>query len=158
LQPTADARRIDGDRFLGEDVFARLDRRFEVDWPEAGRSGQDDEIRATFQRLLVGIEADELAILRHVHATVLEERIVVAIATRDLLLDLIQAQFHAIGKGVGDRPQLDRARGGEGLRCRSGAPSAGADERDFDLVAAAELGRVGDAGIGAEHRPAHRQR
>ena len=83
-QNAADARRVDGDRLLHEDVLAGLDRRLEVHRPEAGRRGEDDQVDAAVDRLLVGVEADELPLLRHVDLAVLEQLVAVALAALDL--------------------------------------------------------------------------
>ncbi len=44
-QHLADAGAVDGDRLLGEDVFAGVDGGLDVDRPEAGRRRQDDVVR-----------------------------------------------------------------------------------------------------------------
>ena len=60
----ADAGPVDGDRLLHEDVLAGFDGGFEVQRAEAGRRGQDHQVDAAVDRLLVGVEADELALGR----------------------------------------------------------------------------------------------
>ena len=57
-RPHADG--IDRDRLLHEDVLARLDRGLEVDGPEAGRGGRDDQVDVRAGRdLQVVVEAGE---------------------------------------------------------------------------------------------------
>ena len=55
-------------RLLHEDVQALLDRVGELDPAERRRRGEDDDVAGlqAIHRLLVGVEADELAVLRHV--------------------------------------------------------------------------------------------
>jgi len=55
----ADARRVDRDGLLEEDVLARLDGRLEVQRPEARGRRQDHHVDAALDHLLVGVEADE---------------------------------------------------------------------------------------------------
>ena len=85
-QDVAHARRVDGDRLLHEDVLAGFDRRFEVHRAEAGRRGEDHQVGAAVDRLLVGVEADELPLLGHVDLAILEQRVAVAPAALDLLV------------------------------------------------------------------------
>ena len=85
-QDAADAGRVDGDRLLHEDVLAGFDGGFEVDRAEAGRRGEDHQVGAAVDRLLVGVEADELPLGGHVDLAILEQRVAVAPAALDLLL------------------------------------------------------------------------
>ena len=48
-------------------MFTRLDRRLEVQGPEARRRGEDHEVHAAFQNFLVRIEAHKFAFLINVH-------------------------------------------------------------------------------------------
>ena len=63
----ADAGPVDGDGLLAEDVLAGPDRRFEVLRAEARRRGQDHQIDAGIDHLLIGVEADEGSIGRDLH-------------------------------------------------------------------------------------------
>ena len=55
----ADAGRVHGHRLLAEDVLPGLDRGLEVDRAEARRRGEDDEVDAGVEHLLVGVEPVE---------------------------------------------------------------------------------------------------
>ena len=57
---------VDGDRLFHEDVLAGLDGRLEMDRAEAGRRGQDHQVGTGVDRLLIGVEADELPLLGNV--------------------------------------------------------------------------------------------
>ena len=65
----ADARGIDGERFFHEDVAALGHGILHVDGPEARRRGQQHQParRHGVDGLLVGVQADELPLLGHVH-------------------------------------------------------------------------------------------
>ena len=69
--------------FSAEDVLAGLHRGFEMHRAEAGRRGQDDEVGAAVDRLLVGVEADELPLFRHVDGRILEQLVAVALTAFD---------------------------------------------------------------------------
>ena len=62
LEHGANARRIDGDRFLGEDVLSRLNRGFEVLGTEVRRRAEQDHVDAAVEKLPAGVEAHEAAI------------------------------------------------------------------------------------------------
>ena len=61
-QHLADAGSVDGDRLLGEEVLAGLDRGLDVLGTEAGRGRQHDQVAAV-DDFLIGVEADEAAIV-----------------------------------------------------------------------------------------------
>ena len=68
LEDAAHARAVDGHRLLHEHVAALAHRVLHVERPEARRRGQDhhaDPLQGV-DRLLVGVKADELAVLGHV--------------------------------------------------------------------------------------------
>ncbi len=60
------AGRVDTTGLLQEDVFARLDRGRVVQGPEMRRRAQQDQVHPRFDDLLVGVEADETPLGRHV--------------------------------------------------------------------------------------------
>ena len=60
------ARGVDGDRLLGEDVLAGLDRRPQVQRAEVRGRGQQHDVDAGVDHLLVGVEADEAALFRDI--------------------------------------------------------------------------------------------
>ena len=62
-QHAAHAGRVDGHRLFHEDVFAGLDGRLEMDRAKTGRRGQDHQVGTGVDRLLIGVEADELPLL-----------------------------------------------------------------------------------------------
>ena len=62
-QHLADAGAVHADRLLGEEVLAGLDRRLDVLRPEARRRGQDDVVDGSRCTCLVGVQADEAAVL-----------------------------------------------------------------------------------------------
>jgi hypothetical protein len=59
----ADAGGVDGDGLLHEHVLAGLDGGLEVDRAEAGRGGEDDDVRARLEHALEAVEPGEDAIL-----------------------------------------------------------------------------------------------
>ena len=59
-QHLADAGGVNAHGFLGEQVLAGLDDRFDVQGPEARRRGQHHQV-AAIDDLLIGVEADEAA-------------------------------------------------------------------------------------------------
>jgi hypothetical protein len=59
---------IGGDRLLGEDMFAGFHGGLEVNRTIAGRRGQHDDIEVALGQFLVGVEADEVAVGRHLDA------------------------------------------------------------------------------------------
>ena len=64
-QHLADAGAVDGDRLLGEEMLAGLDRGLDVLGPEARRGRQHDQVAAV-NDFLIGVEADEAAIVGNV--------------------------------------------------------------------------------------------
>ena len=65
LEELAQARAVDGHRLLDERVDALLDRVGQVERPEVRRRGQEDDVDLV-DHVLVGVEADVLAVLGHV--------------------------------------------------------------------------------------------
>ena len=61
-QHLADAGAVDADGLLGEEVLAGLDGRLDVQGPEARRRRQHHQVAAV-DHLLVGVEADEAAVV-----------------------------------------------------------------------------------------------
>ncbi len=103
-----------------------------MNWAEARRRGQDDQVDVRIDGLLVSVEADELAIVRHVDAISL------------FVLQRRQAAFEPVAKGVGHGHQLDVAGGGQGLIGGAGSAAAAADQRDLDLVVTGRMSAAGD--------------
>ena len=61
-QHLADAGAVDGDRLLGEELLARLDGGLDVLGPETWRRRQHHQVAAV-DHLLIGVEADEAAVV-----------------------------------------------------------------------------------------------
>ena len=120
---------IDGDRLLGEDVLARLDRRAEVDRAEMRRRAEQYHVHAAAEQLPVSVESDEAMIGLD------------GDFGRDLLglLQDLQTVLQPVFEGVGHGDELDVRIGGERLGGRTGAAVAAADQADPEHVAA---GRV----------------
>ena len=85
--------------------------------------------------LLVGVQADELAFLRHIDLIAEAAMLGRVVAALLAASKLIETALQTIGKSVGHRPELDRAGGADGLGRRAGAAGPAADEADFDFVA-----------------------
>ena len=64
------ARTVGDQRFLHEDIQPLFDRVFEMHPAESERRGEDRDVARlqAIHRLLVAVEADEFAIVRHIHA------------------------------------------------------------------------------------------
>ena len=121
----AGRRTIGRQRLLHEDVQPLLDGVGEMHPAERQRRGEDRDVARlqAVHRLLVGVEADELAILRHVHLVA------------ELLLDVPIAAVEAILEDIGHGHQLDGTaldRHGVG-RCAAAAAAA-ADQGHLDRV------------------------
>ena len=136
----ADARPVDGDRLLGEDVLAGGDRGLEVRRPEAGRRREDHVVHARRgDHLLVRVEPDEGALVGHR-------------ARLAQLLEPLARLADAVGEGVADRHHADAGRALDGVGRRAAPAAAAADEADADLVAARRVnGRRAQAG--GQERP-----
>ena len=119
----ADARAVNRDRLLREDVLARSDRRLEMRGAETRRGGENDVVRVGREHPPIGVEADELPLLRHVHLC------------RVFLADLHQGGGQAIGEGVAHRDELHALGAVERIQHRAGAAAAAADQADPDRVA-----------------------
>ena len=141
LKELAQARAIDGHRFLDERVDPFLDGISQVQRPEVGRGGQEDEVDL-IDDVLVCVEAGVLAILGNVDPR----------ADRRPLEDG-EVFVDPILEGVGHRDKLDAGVGGEGLLGRAGAPAAAADQTDLDRAAA---GRVDQRERSSRSRPPSR--
>src|SRR5438105_1809136 len=76
---------INGDRLFHKDIFSLADCFFEMNWTESGRRRQNGDVRKR-NRLLVGIESDELSVFGHIEFFVVING----------LLNLIQAPIETI--------------------------------------------------------------
>ena len=133
LQQRAETARVDTARFFHEHVLAGLDRRPIVQRAEAGRRSLDHQVHVAGECLLVGIQPDEQAIVRHIDL-VAEHR-----------LERLARQLRPIVERVGDRDQLDMFRHAETIGCSSGSAPAGADQRHVESLAACRVRTAGDA-------------
>ena len=145
-----DADRVGGDRLLAENVLAGVDTGLEVLGAEAGRSGQDHVVDIGLEQLLVGVEADELALLRDIEPL---ER--AALAGR--VGQGLEALLQVVLVEVGHRHQPDVRRGEQHVLRRPGAAPAAADHPDLDQVGVLPVGVAQDRkpgqGAGGGHAP-----
>src|SRR5690606_31777 len=58
FQYPADARRVDSDRLLAEDMLIGIHRGLKVQWPEHRGCGQQDDVHPGIDHLLVSIKPD----------------------------------------------------------------------------------------------------
>jgi hypothetical protein len=120
-------RAIHGDRFLHEDVQALLDGVSEMHPAERRWRCKDSDIARTqtIHRLLVGVEAHELAIFWHIHPVPVP-------IVKQVLVAAGQPTLEDIGHG----DELDRAvLDGHSVARRTGAPAAAADQGELDGIA-----------------------
>ena len=123
-QHGADARRIDGDRLLGEDVLARIHRCLEVHGPEVRRRRQQHHVYKR-DHLLVSVEAGETAVWLDLDS-----------AGYGLVpLELIQTRLQAIREHVAHGDQLGVLVGGQRLLGCAGSAVAATDQADAEDVA-----------------------
>src|SRR5262249_31422145 len=123
-QYLADAGAVHGDWLLGEDVLALLDRVLNVLRPEAGGRRQQDDVDAAVDDLLIGVEADEAAVVGQVDA-------VVAILHLLALADVdkaIAAALEAVLEGVAQSVEDEVRRGVQAVIGRTAAAAAAADQ------------------------------
>ena len=122
LQHRADARGIDGDRLLGEDVLAGLDRGPEMQRPEVRRRAEQHHVDTAVDELLVGVEADEAVVGRRRRPCE---------PTFSSCLRMCQALLASrSSKASAMATSLTFGVGGERLGGRAGAPVAAADQPD----------------------------
>ena len=113
-----------------------LDRGLQMDRAEVRRRGQNHDIDAGGEHLLVGVEADEAAFGRDID---------LARLTAELFAKAAQARLDLVGEGIADRDELGPFIGGQGLRRRAAAAAAAADQADLDRVVHRGMSRSGDA-------------
>ncbi len=122
---------------LHEDVLAGGYRGGVMLGAEAGRRGQQDEIDAALDGLLISVQAHEDPVGGNI----------------DLFgkfpLQIIQATFGPIFEGVGQGHHLDLLAQdllrGQAVRRRAGAAPAAADQGNLQNVASCRVGAAGDA-------------
>ena len=132
----ADAGAVHRHRLLGENVLACRHRRLQKRRAESRRRGQDDVVHVIErQHLLVGVEADELAVRGHVY-----------VGGKFGLLEKVKAGVEAVLEDVAHGHQLDSGSSAENIFGGSCAALAAADQADSNHVAA----RGVSAGDGAE--------
>ena len=145
-QHRAHAGGVHGDGLLGEDVLVGVDRRLQVDRPEAGRRGQDHQV-AVGDDPLIGVQADELPFGRHVHE--------VADVGAVRVAELVQGVVDPVAYRVADGPELDVLAAVDALDSGALAAAAAADQADADDVVGAGVdgggrrqrrGAAGDGG------------
>ena len=128
-QDPADARAVHPDRLFGEEVLARGDHRFDMNGAKTGRSGQQHEIDVRLDHLLVGVQADELAVA-DIHLVA-------------LLGQVGQAGVDPIGEGVAHRDQLNARGGTQAVVRRARAAPAAADEAHLEGVGSGGMDQRG---------------
>ena len=137
LEHPARRRTIRRQRLFHEDVQALADGVAEMHPAKSQRRGKDRHVARlqAIHRLLVGVEADELPLVRHVDPIA------------ELLLQGAEAAVEAVLEGVAHGHQLDRAAlDRQGVGRRAGAPAAAADQRHLDRVVLRRVDvRDGDA-------------
>ena len=133
LQHLPDTGGIDGHRLFHEDVLAGLHGVFEMDRTEAGRRGEDDQIDAAVDHLLVGVKPGEDLLGHDLHAVALFLQ-----SPLDAVHDIAGVVFERIADGG----QLDVAVGGKCLHGGSRSAPAAADESHLDRVVAAGVDRT----------------
>ena len=135
VQEHPEPRAVDGHRLLDEGVLALLDGVGEVDRPEPGRGGQEDDVDLVDQ-LLVGVEPDESAVGRDVDP----------LADGDALEGRV-ARLDRVAERVGHGHQAFPGRPSAPLG-GPGPPTPAADQADLERVARAGIGVIGDVDCG----------
>ena len=134
---------VDAHRLLHEDVFAGRNGRGIMDRAKARRRGQQHDVRAGRQRLLVGVETGEHAVLRHVDLG----------GVLRLLAQIGQASLGVVGEGVGHGNQLDVFAAVEAVAHGARAAAAAADQGKLQLVAARGVGGTRKAQSAGQGKP-----
>ena len=136
IEHAADARGVDGERLFHEHVAALRHGIFQVDRPKRGRRSQEHDSARTdcIDRLLVGIEADELTVRRDIDLL----GHWVAVQPRDTAL-------HAVCEKIGGGDQFCGPRGLQGLADRPVAAAAAAHQGNLDRVVLAGIGPLRDS-------------
>ena len=134
LEHSANARRIDGERLLHEDVAALGDGVLQVNRPEGGRRRQDHDPAGRHQvdGLPIGVESDELPLRGNVHLL------------GQLLAKRSQAAAEAVRKGVGHSDEFCRSLGAQRLGGRAAAPSPATHQGNPDGVVFRGISPVGN--------------
>ena len=151
LEDGTHAGSIHGDRLLGEDVLAGRDGGLDVRGAEARRRRQQHQVHVLQgTHLLIGIQADEAALIRNVH---LLWRLPFLELLREVGLGVIEVVLEGIGHG----DELDFLAGEEallgGASASSAAGAAAADQADANGVAGAGGVHVaGQEGAGGHAR------
>ena len=131
-QHLADAGAVDADGLLGEEVLAGLDDRLDVQGPEARRRRQHHQVAAV-DHLLVGVEADEAAVVGDV------ELVLAVLGVPNRVAAVPEAILEHVGQGV-DLDVVGGARRLADVLGRARAAAAAADQADLDRVAARGVG------------------
>ena len=95
LHEHAEAGGVGAAGLFHEDVLAGLDRRLVVRGAEARRRGQDHHVDAAVDGLLVGVQADEHAVLRNVRLF------------RKVLFEMAASTLGPVLEGVGEGHDFD---------------------------------------------------
>ena len=131
------AGRVGGHGLFHEHVLAGLHRGLELRGPEAGRRAQQHQVHAAVDRLLVGVQPDELPLLGHVDAILLPRG------------EVLHGGCDAVLEGVGHGHQFHVGLRAEDVHRGAGAAAAGADQGHAQQVAAGGMGAAGHAQLAA---------
>ena len=104
-------------------MFVGLHGRLEMERTKSGRGGEDHDIHAAIEHLLIGVQSDKLPLVIDIDF---------ALAT---FADISQRTVQPIAEYLAHGPELHVAVGRERLRRSSRAAAAAADEADLQLAA-----------------------
>src|SRR5262249_17638032 len=130
LDERADAWAIDGDGLFEEDVLALFNGVAGVHRAEMRRGGQQDQI-AKINHLLVGIEADKLAIAD-------------IDLVGELLLKMRELVIDMVFESIANRVELHIGIGLQGFERRVGTTSTATDQADFESIASRGANTAGE--------------
>ena len=131
-QYLADSRPIGGDRLLHEDMLTRSHSRLEVDRSESGRRRQDHHVDTGVEQLLVGIKADEAALLGNIEAI-------------PQPLEVVSTRVETVAEQIRHRGDLDSFGGVHAVVGGTGSSASTADQSNpFQSILDAVHHRLGD--------------
>ena len=136
-QHLAHARSVDGDRLLHEDVLPGLTAASKCIGRKPGGVARITRSMSPFRSLLVGVESDELVLVRHFH----ERLPLISRLVFDLALDSVLGRVDRLLEGVGQTNQSHVPFRAEGLHRGPATASAAADKPDIQGIAALCMAR-----------------
>ena len=129
---------VGGHGFFQEDVFVGFHGGLEMERTKSGWGGEDHDIHAAIEHLLIGVKSDKLPLVIDIDFTL------------TTFADISQRTVQPIAEYLAHRPELHVAVGRERLRRGTGAAAAATDKADFQF-AAVRLAE-GDGGKGNRAR------